>query len=195
LDADGLTLACATAPELEAGARAGLPTALIGLGGVNGLPERDLISFGLAGALGDDLPCGTLLDGVRVVDEAGEMLWQGEPLGVPGARAATIVGAQRVVDTPGERRALAERTGADAVDLESGVLAASGRLAGVLRVVSDTPERTLHGICNAVTPRGDYDWVGIAKAFAREPLGFAQAAADGKRALRALRRAAEALAA
>jgi hypothetical protein len=41
----------------------------------------------------------------------------------------------------------------------------------------------LHGICAAVKPEGQYDWVGLARAFAREPRGFAQAASDAKRAL------------
>ena len=56
----------------------------------------------------------------------------------------TILASERVVDDPAERRELHERTGADAVDLESGPLARSGRLRGVLRAVSDTPERGLH---------------------------------------------------
>jgi hypothetical protein len=185
LDADGLTLACATTAEERAAKRAGAHAALIGLGGVNGLPEGELVSYGLAGAL-DGLACGTVVDAVRVVDERGETLWEGEPLGVPGALRGTILATERVVDDPEERGRLHEATGADAVDLESGVLARSGRLRGVLRVVSDTPERGLHGICNAVTPRGGYDWVGMARAFAVAPRGFAQAAADGKRALDAL---------
>jgi hypothetical protein len=190
-----LIMACATVAELKAARGAGLGTALIGLRGCNGLPEGRLVSFGLAGALRDDLPSGTVLDAVRVVDAVGETLWSGQPLGVPKAREATILATEDVVDDPAERRALHERTGADAVDLESGTLARTGRLAGCLRVVSDTPARRLNGICDAVTPAGRYDWLGMARAFARAPRGFAQAAADGKRALTALRQAAEGLAA
>ena len=59
----------------------------------------------------------------------------------------------------------------------------------ILRVVSDTPERTLHGICRAVTPDGRYDWLGLVRAFADAPVGFSQAASDGKRALDELARA------
>jgi hypothetical protein len=105
---------------------------------------------------------------------------------VPGAVPGTILATDRVVDDPAERQELYERTGADAVDLESGVLARSGRLRGVLRAVSDTPERRLHGICNAVKPEGPYHWVGIAKALVRSPRGFLRAGLDGKRALDAL---------
>jgi adenosylhomocysteine nucleosidase len=189
VDADRLTAACATTAEERAARRAGLRSSVVGLAGVNGLPEEELVSFGLAGAL-DGLRTATVIDATRVVDERGETLWQGSGLGVPGAVPGTILAAERVVDEPAERARLHRETGADAVDLESGVLARSGRLRGVLRAVGDTPERRLHGICDAVTPAGRYDWAGIAKAFARSPRGFAQAAADGKRALDALAAAA-----
>jgi len=185
LEPDGLTAACATTAEERAARRAGLATALVGLRGVNGVPDGDVVSYGLAGAL-DGLPRGTVLDAVRVVDETGAVLWEGEPLGVPGAVRGTILATERVVDDPAERRELHERTGADAVDLESGVLARSGRLRGVLRAVSDTPERGLNRICDAVKPEGPYDWAGIARGLARSPVGFVRAGLDGKRALDSL---------
>ena len=180
-----LLFACATTAEERAAKRAGLRTSLIGLKGVNGIPDGAVVSYGLAGAL-DGLGRGTVIDAVRVVDESGAVLWHGEPLGVPGATHGTILATDRIVDDPAERARLHAATGADAIDLESGVLARSGRLRGVVRAVSDTPERRLHGICNAVTPRGDYDWLGIAKGLARSPRGFLQAGLDGKRALDAL---------
>lgn len=186
--ADGLIFAVATIAERRAAARAGARTSLIGLGGINGIPEGALVSYGLAGSLRDDLPAGTVIDATRVVDESGRTLWEGEPLGVPGTVAGIILASDRVVDDPAERRRLHEVTGADAVDLESGPLARSGGLRGCLRAVSDTPERTLGGICNAVKPTGAYDWPGMARAFARAPRPFARAAADGKRALAELER-------
>ena len=189
MDPHGVTAACATTAEERAARRAGLRSALVGLGGVNGLPEGELVSFGLAGAL-DGLRTGTVIDATRVVDERGETLWEGAGLGVPGAVLGTILAAERVVDEPAERERLHRATGADAADLESGVLARSGRLRGVLRAVGDTPERRLHGLCDAVTPAGRYDWPGMARAFVRSPRGFARAAADGKRALDALAAAA-----
>jgi hypothetical protein len=185
LVADRLVAACATTAEERAALRAGLATALVGLRGVNGVPDGDIVSYGLAGAL-DGLGVGAVVDAVRVVDETGAVLWEGEPLGVPGAVRGTILASERIVDDPAERRELHERTGADAVDLESGALARSGRLRGVLRAVSDTPERRLHGICDAVKPEGPYDWAGIARGLARSPVGFLRAGLDGKRALDSL---------
>ena len=194
MDADGLTFACATVAEERVGRRAGLRTARIGVGAANGIPDdQRLVSFGLAGAL-DGLPNGAVLDAARVIDESGRVLWEGEGLGVPGATRATILATDRLVDDPEERRRLFEQTGADAVDLESGALARSGRLQGCLRVISDTPGRTLNGICQGVKPQGRYDWAGLAAAFSRSPLGFIRAATDGKRALGRLREVAAGIA-
>ena len=193
MDADGVTLACATAAELRAARRAHVGSALVGLGAANGVPEGPLVSFGLAGALRDGLPAGTVLDATRVVDGRGEVLWEGQSLGVPGARPATILAAEAIVDSAEERRLLHERTGADAADLESGPLARTGRLHGVLRVVSDTPERPLSGIEAGARPGGGYDWRGLVRAFVREPRGVARAASDARRALGRLGAAAEVL--
>ena len=183
--ADGLVFACATRAEQRAGRRAGLRTALIGLAGANGIPEGELVSFGLAGAL-DGLASGTVVDATQVVDESGRVLWQGEQLGVAGAFRGTILAAGRVVDEAAERARLYAATGADAADLESGPLAETGRLRGVLRVVGDTPGRPLDGIVAGVAADGSYDWRGLARAFVCSPRGFAAAASDAARALRRL---------
>jgi hypothetical protein len=191
MDTDGVTFACATTAERRVARRAGARAALVGLGAAKGVPEGPVVSFGLAGALRDGLASGTVVDATRVVDVEGTVLWEGGPLGVPGAQRVTILAADSVVDDPAERLRLHERTGADVADLESGPLARTGRLEGVLRAVSDTPERTLHGICDSVKPGGAYDWPGLVRAFAREPRGFARAATDAKRALDRLGRAAK----
>jgi adenosylhomocysteine nucleosidase len=183
MDADRVTLACATAAERRVARRAGVRAALVGLGARNGVPEGPLVSFGLAGALRDGLAPGTVVDATRVVDAEGTVLWEGGPLGVPGAEPVTILAADEVVDDPAERRRLHERTGADAADLESGPLARTGRLRGVLRAVSDTPERPLNGIATGVKPEGGYDWPALALAFVRHPRAFSRAAADAQRVL------------
>ena len=186
MDADGLVLACATRAELRAARGAGARAALVGLGARNGVPEGPLVSFGLAGALRDDLPVGTVLDATRVVDADGAVLWSGDGLGI--GDPATVLAADSIVDDAEERRRLHERSGADAADLESGPLARSGRLRGVVRAVSDTPERPLDGIVGAVTPAGELSWSGLARAFARSPRGFMRSASDARHALAGLER-------
>ena len=181
MDADRLTFACATAAEERAAHRAGFRAARIGLGGVNGLPEGELVSFGLAGSL-DGLGAGAVVDARRVVDELGETLWEGEGLGVSGAVPGTVLAGKRIVDDPQERRRLHEQTGADVIDLESGVLARTGRLRGVVRAVSDTPERPLGPVRFAARADGRTDWLGVARALAQAP----RAVNDARCALRAL---------
>jgi adenosylhomocysteine nucleosidase len=191
--AGSLTLVCALDVE-ERGARKGGACAWrAGLGAGGPLPEGRLVSFGLAGALIPGLEPGTLLSARKIVDEEGATLWEGEPLPVPGALAAVVCGSGRVVDEPAARRALAERTGAVAVDMESAALAGSGRLAGAVRAISDTPARPVGRLAAAARPDGRTDWAVIARSFLAEPRGSLLAALGARRALGSLRHAAAAL--
>jgi nucleoside phosphorylase len=185
LDADGLTFACAMGVEERVARRLGR-TAVVGLGASGGVPEGRLVSFGVAGALSGELPVGTVIDAKRVVDESGAILWEGEPLGASPARVGTILGASRIVDDPAERARLYEQTGADAVDMESGPLARSGRLVGCLRAISDTPTRRLGGVAGGAKPSGAVDVVGFLRGFVREPVVTFRAAVGARRALRGL---------
>ena len=185
MDADGLTFAVAMTAEEKIARKLGR-TARIGLGGTNGLPDGRLVSFGIAGALRDDLPIGTVIDATRVVDESGAVLWEGGPLGAAPARSGTILGAARIVDHPDERARLHAATGADAVDMESGPLARSGRLAGCVRAISDTPTSKLAGLAEAVKPNGEPDLLGFGRGFVRAPFDTARAIVNARRALKAL---------
>lgn len=189
MDADRLTYVAATRTEARAARGAGVRTAVVGIGARKTPPEGQLVSFGLAGALHDGLECGDVLDAVRVVNVDGATLWEGRPLGVSGARRATMLATDRVVDDADERRKLHERTGADAVDMESGALARTGRLAGCLRAVSDTPSRPLGPLATAVDDDGSLRWRGIASLAAR-PLDSWRALRDVRLALRRLEEAA-----
>jgi hypothetical protein len=181
-----LIFACAMRAEERIARRLG-PTVRLGLGAVNGIPsEGRLVSFGIAGALHSGLEVGTVIDATRVVDESGEVLWEGEPLGLASSRPGTILGASRIVDRPEERARLHTETGADAVDMESGPLARSGRLAGCIRAISDTPERELGGLARGAKLNGDTNWPGLARAFVSAPRETARAAADARRALKSL---------
>ena len=185
MDADGLTFACAMTVEARIARRLGR-TVRVGLGASRGVPEGRLVSFGIAGALAPDLPVGTVIDATRVVDESGAVLWEGGPLGASSARTGTILGASRIVDDPAERARLHKQTGAEAVDMESGALARSGRLAGCLRAVSDTPERRLGGVARGATADGRVAPMGFLLGFAREPRVTMTAVFSARRALKSL---------
>jgi hypothetical protein len=161
-------------------------TALVGLAASNGIPEGRLVSFGIAGALSDGLPIGTVIDATRVVDESGVVLWEGPPLAAAPARTGTILGASRIVDDPAERARLHAQTGADAVDMESGPLARSGRLAGCLRAISDTPTRRLGGVAEGARMNGEIDYPGFVRGFLRAPLVTVRAVFGARRALKSL---------
>ena len=182
---DAYTFACAMTVEERVARRFG-HAVRVGLGVSRGVPEGRLVSFGIAGALRPGLPVGTVIDATRVVDESGAVLWEGAPLGAAHAREGTLLGADRIVDDPAERAELHARTGADAVDMESATLARSGRLAGCIRSVSDTPTSRLAGLAQAIKLDGRPDYVGFVRGFVREPAETARAARNSLRALKAL---------
>ena len=189
MDADGLIYCAATTAEERVARRLGVPTVRVGVRAANGVPEGRLVSFGLAGALHDDLRVGDVLDATRVVDDRGETLWEGGPLGVAGARPATMLGSDMLVHDAGERQRLREATGADAVDMESGVLARSGRLAGVVRVVSDDARSAIEGVDSTVHADGRTDVVGLVRWVATRRGDAVRSMRDAMAALRSLEEA------
>lgn len=191
---EGFTLACALASEERAARKAGARTARVGLRATLALPPGPLASFGLAGALVPGIDAGTVVTANRIVDARGKVLWEGAPLEVPGASVATVCSAERVIDDPLERDDIARRTGAVAVDMESGPLAASGRLAGSVRAIADGPERPVGRLANAATDAGGVRWSVVLKSFLTEPRRAVRSARSARRALESLERAAAALA-
>jgi hypothetical protein len=178
-------MVCATRTEARAARRAGLRAEVAGIGATRTLPEGPLVSFGLAGALHDGFRLGDVVDATRVVDAEGTVLWEGGPLGARGARQATVVATTSVADDPAARRALHERSGADVADMESGVLARSGRLAGCVRAVSDTPSKPLGPLAGVVDAEGSLTVAGALRALVR-PRQTVRALAGVRRALRSL---------
>lgn len=158
------------------------------------MPEEPVVSFGLAGALVAGLEPGTLVTARRIVDEEGRTLWEGDPLLVPAARPVVLCAAVRVVDAPSDRGALAARSGAEVVDMESGRLASAGRLMGAVKAISDTPDRPLGRLASAATPDGGVDWRVAASALVHERRTAVRAAVAARRALGSLERAAASLA-
>lgn len=184
MDADRLTFACATSSEERAARKAGHRTARVGIRVSRGIPAGPLVSFGVAGGLNGS-PIGTVIDATRVIDESGTVLWEGEGLGV--GKPGMILAVGQLIDDPAERRRLHETTGAAAVDMESGVLAATGRLRGCVRAISDTPDEPLGPVGKLVTLEGRLRLrpAGLL-ALARHPAAGARALVNIRRALRAL---------
>ena len=189
MDVDGLTFAVATTAEERVAKRVGLPTVRIGVRGAAGLPEGRLVSFGLAGALHDGLRVGDVLDATRVVDDRGETLWEGAGLGVSGARGGVVLASDVLVHDPAERRRLHESSGADAVDMESGVLARSGRLSGVLRAISDDAGSVVEGVDRTVHADGRTNFAGLLRWIATRRGDAFRSMRDALRALQALEQA------
>jgi adenosylhomocysteine nucleosidase len=188
VDADGLTFACATSAEERVARRLGLDAVRVGLCVANGVPEGRLVSFGLAGSLGG-LGVGDVLDATRVVDETGATLWEGPGLGVRGARDGVVLGGDVLVHDAEERARLHEASGADAVDMESGVLARSGRLAGVVRAIADDADSAVEGVDRTVHADGRTNAAGLVRWVATRRGDAFRSMRDAVQALRSLEEA------
>ena len=187
-----LTLACALEVEEKVARKAGARTARVGLGARLPLPEGPLVSFGFAGSLDPRLQPGTLVTASKVVDISGKTLWEGEPLAVDGAETVVVCAASAITDGRA-REAVASSSGAGAVDLESGELAGSGRLVGVVRAISDSADRPLGRLASAARPDGTTDYRVVVGAFLTQPITSVRTALAARRAIGGLRRAAEVL--
>jgi hypothetical protein len=77
--------------------------------------------------------------------------------------------------------------------MESGLLAATGRLSGAVRAITDTGARPVGALASAGKADGGTDWKIVAKAFVIEPVSSIRTAQDARKAIHALHRAAEAL--
>ena len=188
MDTDGLTFACATSAEERVARRAGLNAVRVGLGVANGVPEGRLVSFGVAGSLGE-LEVGEVLDATRVVDEKGATLWEGPGLGVRGARTGVLLGGDVLVHDAAERDQLRASTGADAVDMESGTLARSGRLAGVVRAISDDASSVVEGLDTTIHADGRTNVPGLLRWVATQRGDAVRSIRGALRALKALEEA------
>jgi adenosylhomocysteine nucleosidase len=126
---------------------------------IDAFAPQILISFGFAGGLVPNLGPGTIVIGTQLmVDGSPERRYQTAPALVEEwwaaanaecfpAHRGTIVTVPRLVADPLSKAALAQRTGACAVDMESaGIVTVAQRAAlpcGTLRAVVDTAEEVL----------------------------------------------------
>jgi adenosylhomocysteine nucleosidase len=106
-----------------------------------------LVSFGIAGGLSDTLPSGALVvaTGVVVGDTTipTDSAWCARLLaGMPGAVSGLVLGGDEIVGRAQQKTELFQRTGALAVDLESGrvarVAASAGLPFAVIRAIADS---------------------------------------------------------
>jgi hopanoid-associated phosphorylase len=111
-----------------------------------------LISFGVAGGLAPDLQPGNCIIGSAILDDAAQRptdsRWAQRLMRIiPGAILGPIAGVREPIAHAAEKRALHQRTGAIAVDMESHIVAQAAAQHGVpvaaIRVVVDPAERTI----------------------------------------------------
>ena len=164
-----------------------------------------VVSFGMAGALAEALRIGDWVVAGRVhgaVETECEPNWRDcLAAALPGARVGGVFADGRMIATVAAKRALNERTGALAVDMESHVAATVARERGlpfaVARCISDTANRSLpDAVTVAMRPDGGVDAAAILRSLASHPAQLAALAATGLgffRAMRALERGAATL--
>jgi adenosylhomocysteine nucleosidase len=100
-----------------------------------------LMSVGIAGGLAPGLPTGTVIVATEILTEHATYPALSECAARAKARAGPIFGGVDIVATVEEKAALAARTGAVAVDLESGPVARAAQAAGIpfiaIRAIAD----------------------------------------------------------
>lgn len=168
---------------------------------------RGLLSFGTAGGLAADLkpgcvviPRSVAVDDGRVFDTSES--WRESVLrGLSGAGAIdtrTMAGSGAVVATPAAKRALAEKTNAVAVDMESHAVARAAQEAGVpflvIRAVADPVGRTIPDwVLGNITEAGDPRHGAILAGLLKKPWelpALIGLAGDNRKAIAALGRVA-----
>jgi adenosylhomocysteine nucleosidase len=166
-----------------------------------------LLSFGLGGGLDRSLRPGDIVVGAGVVAADGTMRATDDVLSQRlcaalddgGCRwsAGLVAGADKAVATAAAKRALAARTGAVIVDMESHAVAAASLPFAILRVVVDPAERALPAsVLGAIDSHGRVRPVALMAGLLRHPseIGALRALArDNGPARKNLRRAAAAV--
>jgi nucleoside phosphorylase len=180
---------------MDVGPRAGEVAAAKAIG--EAAQARRALVTGLCGALDGDLPVGSVLLFDTLDDGAGATLRTGGPLEaaaairLPGARRGVrAVSSPRIVTSAREKRALADRSRASAVDMESfsvlRTLQAAGWDSLVLRVVSDGLDDDLPDLNAALGSRGELNPARLAFESLRRPAAGLKLAINGVTALKRL---------
>ena len=141
-----------------------------------GIGEQPLILVGLAGSLRDDIAVGTAHNIAKVIDDDGhewEPTFEGRDER-SSSRALTIVSTHQAVTESSAKKALARRTRADLVDMESAAFADAvsqiQRPWAVVRGVSDGVEDSLpDDIEDWIDERGRTKTTAVIGAIVRRP--------------------------
>lgn len=167
-----------------------------------------VVSFGLAGGLDPGLSSGTLIIADGVADAAGHRIatdaaWRERLMAAladafgGGAIVGTVAGVERPVLSPADKAALRDRTGAAAVDLESGSIATVAASHGVpfvvIRALADAADRVVPAWAATCIGKEGRPRIGfILGALAADPRRVSELiglAGDSRRGLATLRRA------
>ena len=168
---------------------------------------RGLLSFGTAGGLTADLKQGAVVIPQSVAVDAGRVYETSEPWrdsvlrGLAGAEAIdtrTMAGSDAVVATVTAKRALAVKTDAVAVDMESHAVAQAAQEAGVpflvIRAVADPVGRTIPDwVLGNITEAGDPRYGALLAGLLKNPWelpALIGLAGDNRKAIAALGRVA-----
>ena len=167
--------------------------------------SKALLSFGMAGGLSADLKAGAVIVASSVIAPDGTVFetsvsWLEKVRAVIGedATIAAIAGSDAVVASPEAKRALAEDTGAIAVDLESHAVARVAAAVGVavliIRAVADPVDRAIPAwVLGKISDAGRPRTGAILAGLALRPWDLAALVGlkgDSDRALASLRRVA-----
>ena len=158
-----------------------------------------LISFGIAGGLSPSLPTGALVVATGVIVRnatiSTDAPWCARLLaGLPGAITGTVLGGDRIIGRAAQKAELFARTGALAIDLESGgvarVAASAALPFAVVRTIADAAARDLPpAALVGLDRRGGVDVAAVLGSLWREPGQLPKllaAARDTRAALAAL---------
>ena len=163
-------------------------------GGVTGL-----VSFGIAGGLSAEAPCGTIVIASDVWSRDGVIQahhpWV-EHLStiLAGSKVGRFVGQDKIAATTEDKQALAMASHGLAIDMESHVVARLAAMYGlpfaVIRAISDGPTRSLpHAAQVGMSPSGSVDFGAVFRSIALKPTqlpGLITVAREARKATQAL---------
>lgn len=158
-----------------------------------------LVSFGIAGGLSAEAPCGTIVVANDVWSRDGVIQahqpWV-EHLStiLAGSKVGRIVGQDRIASSAEDKHALAMASHGLAIDMESHVVARLAALYGlpfaVIRAISDDAKRSLpHAAQVGMSPNGSIDLGAVFRSIALKPSqlpGLITVARDARKATQAL---------